>query len=131
MFIFNVAPFITAWLIQSCTNSRTLVSQKEAHGAILGDSALSPPPKEAQVVGTISVASSSQYKSTAQWKRDRQKHRIREDSKAYEWKGDGEMHAWHVASVRRLQEPVPAGLKSQVGYGKPRSLNVAFAEPSS
>ena len=82
-----------------------------AHAAVLEGELAGDPPREAQVVGTITFSTSVQYKKdkgVAAWQRDRQKHRIAEGSKL-DWDGKREMHAWHVACVRRFQIPVPAG----------------------
>lgn len=98
---------------------------KTANAAILGDAKINPSPRYAQVVGIVRFNTSTQYKGRASWRRDRLKHRITKDSK-YDWAGAGEMHAWHVAEVRRFCKPVPAGLKTQTGYGTPRSLCIRF-----
>ena len=83
----------------------------------------------AQVVGTITFSKSVQYKGirgVAAWKHDRQKHRVAEGSKL-DWDGKREMHAWHVACVRRFQIPVPAGEIVSIPIPDvPMSLRVAF-----
>ena len=100
------------------------VNGADLEGGLAGD-----PPREAQVVGTITFSKSVQYKEgrgVAAWKRDRHRHRIKEGSKL-DWDGKREMHAWHVACVRRFQIPVPAGeWKNKLGYVTPRTLRVAF-----
>jgi len=87
-----------------------------ANAAILS---VGPRPRRgaAQVVGTVTFATSTQYMSRAAWERDRQMHCIRKRS-AYDWDGDGEMHAWHVAKVRRFKEPLPAGgtIRANCGF---------------
>jgi len=87
------------------------------------DVPVGPPPQQAQVVGTVSFASSQAYESKSAWSADREKHRIKADGR-HDWKGDSEMHAWHVGKVTRFSEPVDAGSKSQTGYGTPRTLEV-------
>ena len=101
------------------------VNGADLEGGLAGD-----PPREAQVVGTITFSKSVQYKKgrgVAAWKRDRHRHRIKEGSKL-DWDGKREMHAWHVACVRRFQIPVPAGESKNIrqGYVTPRTLRVAF-----
>ena len=98
-----------------------------ARAALVGEAAVGPPPRAAQVVGTTIFSKSSQYTSARSWERDRPKHRIAEGS-AHDWSGKDEMHAWHVAEVKRFREPVPAGGKSYTGYGVPRALQVVVEE---
>ena len=100
--------------------------EKEAHAALLGDVDLPPRPEHAQVVGAVVFERSVRYPNKAAWKRDRQKHRIRQGS-SLDWSGKGPMYAWHVGRVRRFQQPVPAGVKSQTGWRIPRALQVIFA----
>lgn len=94
-------------------------------GAVLGDEDVGPPPRHAQVVGTVAFSSSRPYSSTSDWKKDRPKHRVKEGG-SYDWDGSGEMHAWHVEKVRRFSEPLDAGSKTQTGYPTPRTLNVSW-----
>ena len=96
----------------------------DLEGALAGD-----PPRKAQVVGTITFSKSVRYsagRGLAAWRRDRQKHRIAVGSKL-DWDGKREMHAWHVACVRRLLIPVPAGeIVRGRRYCFPRPLRVVF-----
>ena len=98
---------------------------KNVLGAVLGDEAVGPPPQHAQVVGTVAFSSARPYASTSAWKEDRQRHRIKEGGR-YDWNGSGEMHAWHVGTVRHSSEPLDAGHKSQIGYSTPRTLNASW-----
>ena len=98
---------------------------KNAHGAVVDDIPIGPPPQRAQVIGTVSFSASQAYASESAWKRDRPKHCIREGGR-YDWGGTGEMHAWYVDKVQRFSEPVAAGTKSQTGYGTPRTLEVTL-----
>ena len=99
---------------------------KHSNAALTGDATLPPPPKTAQIVGTVTFGRSERYESIEQWQQDREKHRVVQGCKL-DWTGDGEMHAWHVSSVRRFQTPVPAGSKTQTGYPTPRALRGTFA----
>ena len=98
---------------------------KGVSAALVGEAAVGPRPRVAQVVGTAIFSKSSQYTSARSWSQDRPKHRIAQGS-THDCSGEGEMHAWHVAEVKRFREPVPAGAKSQVGYGTPRALQVVI-----
>ena len=100
---------------------------KGVSAALVGEAAVGPRPRVAQVVGTAIFSKSSQYTSARSWSQDRPKHRIAQGS-THDWSGEGEMHAWHVAEVKRFREPVPAGAKSQTGYGVPRALQVVVEE---
>ena len=88
---------------------------KASNAALTAGVALPAKPKVACVVGTVTFSSSQPYPSPAQFRRDGQKHRIREGAKDYDWAGGGEMHAWQVASTTRFEEPIPAGEKSRTG----------------
>ena len=104
---------------------------KCASAGVVSDHPVGPRPQAAQVVGTVIFSGSEAYADTSAWKRDREKHCIKEGAPHYDWTGEGEMHAWHVGAVKRFAEPVPAGSKSQTGYGAPRTLDVKLATPSS
>ena len=88
---------------------------------------LGPPPRRAQVVGTVSFSKSEQYKDRAAWDQDRQRHHIKPGS-ALDWReGRGDKHAWRIHQVRRFQEPVPVSDHTQTGYPTPKTLTARFA----
>ena len=90
---------------------------------------VTPRPLQHQIVGTVRFAGSAQYESVPAFDNDRTHHRIAEGSK-YGWDGCGRMHAWHVAAVRRLAQPVPLpGLMGGTGF-KRRAFTVIFMEPT-
>ena len=91
---------------------------------------LGPPPRQAQVVGTVSFSKSEQYKKQAAWNLDRRRHRIKRGS-ALDWQeGQGDKHAWRIGQVRCFQEPVPVSDHTQTGYPTPKTLTVRFAQDS-
>ena len=96
---------------------------KSASLAVVGDLSIGAPPDHAQVIGTVSFNSSSEYTCLSAWRNDRRKHRIQEGSQ-YDWNGTGKMHAWCIGHVQGFSQPVAAGSKSQVGYSTPRTLEV-------
>ena len=96
---------------------------KSASPAVVGDLSIGAPPDHAQVIGTVSFNSSSEYTCLSAWRNDRRKHRIQEGSQ-YDWNGTGKMHAWCIGHVQGFSQPVAAGSKSQVGYSTPRTLEV-------
>ncbi len=98
---------------------------RNSNGAVLDGLAIGPPPRKAQVIGTVSFDASTAYANRSAWEGDRRRHRIRETGH-YDWDGTGAMHAWHVARVRRFNDPVDAGTKGQTGYATPRSLEVTI-----
>jgi hypothetical protein len=100
--------------------------QKCAGAACTGDAALGPEPQEASVVGTIEFSHSTEYSEREEFRSDADKHCVREGAKGYDWSGEGEMHAWHIASTRRVQ-PILAGDKTQTGFGTPRTFDITFA----
>ena len=85
-------------------------------------------PAAARIVGTVVFSHSEQYAGRDAFCGDRRAHRIRPGAPTHDWSGDGEMHAWHVASVRKLAVAPPAGSKGMTGFG-PRSFDVTFIEP--
>ena len=69
---------------------------------------LGPPPRRAQVVGTVSFSRSVQYKDQTAWNRDRRRHCIKQGSRLDWHEGQRqEKHAWRIREVRRFPEPVP------------------------
>ena len=64
---------------------------------------LGPPPRQAQVVGTVSFSKSEQYKKKAAWNLDRRRHRIKRGS-ALDWQqSQGDKYAWRIGQVRCFQ----------------------------
>ena len=96
---------------------------KSASLAVVGDLSIGAPPDHAQVIGTVSFNSSSEYTCLSAWRNDRRKHRIQEGSQ-YDWNGTGKMHAWCIGHVQGFSQPVAAGSRSRVGYQTPRTLEV-------
>ena len=89
---------------------------------------LGPPPREAQVVGTVSFSKSEQYKQRAAWDQDRRRHRIKRGS-ALDWQGgQGDKHAWRISQLRCFAEPVPVKDHTQTGYPTPKTLAVRIQE---
>lgn len=93
------------------------------HGAVVDELPVGPPPEHAQVIGTVSFASSEPYANQSSWRKGRSKHRIKEGGR-YDWNGEGEMYAWHVDKLQRFSTPVSAGAKSQIRYTTPCPLEV-------
>ena len=88
---------------------------------------LGPPPRRAQVVGTVSFSESEKYMTRAAWNRDRKRHCIKRGS-LLDWPcGKGQKYAWRIGQVRRFHEPVPVSDHTQTGYPTPRKLTVSFA----
>ena len=88
---------------------------------------LGPPPRRAQVVGTVCFSKSEKYKTRTAWNGDRERHCIRRGS-PLDWQGDkGEKHAWRIGQVRRFHGALPVSDHTQTGYPTPRSLTVRFA----
>ena len=91
---------------------------------------LGPPPRQAQVVGTVSFSKSEQYNKQAAWNQDRRRHRIKQGS-ALDWReGHGDKHAWRIGQVRRFHDPVPVSDHTHTGYTTPKTLTVRFAQDS-
>ena len=88
---------------------------------------LGPPPRRAQVVGTVSFSESEKYMTRAAWNRDRKRHCIKRGS-LLDWPcGKGQKYAWRIGQVRRFHEPVPVSDHTQTGYPTRRQLTVSFA----
>jgi hypothetical protein len=83
---------------------------------------------DAQIVGTVTFSHSEPYETRESFRADEAAHRIRAGGH-HDWSGDGEMHAWRVASVRPLASPVLVGSTGQTGFG-PRSYDVSFLDSS-
>ncbi len=107
------------WIVETCG-----VSASASKNAVLGDVALGARPAKAQIVGTITFSQSAPYAGLPEFRADAAAHRIKAGG-AFDWDGNGEMHAWRVASVRPLAHPVPVGSTGQAGFG-PRSFDVTF-----
>ena len=98
--------------------------------AAVGPLVQGPPPRQAQVVGTVSFSKSEQYKKKAAWNLDRRRHRIKRGS-ALDWQqSQGDKYAWRIGQVRCFQEPVPVSDHTQTGYPTPKALMVRFAPDS-
>ena len=112
-------PGVDMWLVET---------PGQVHGlskvwVLDGGAPVAPRPAKAQIVGTVTFASSVEYKSLAAFQADRENHRIAEGSR-YDWCGNGEMHAWHVSAVRRLAQPVPQpGPKDVTGFARRRGCH--------
>ena len=118
-------PGVDMWLVETPGQANVL-----SKGWVLaGDAQVAPRPANAHIVGTVTFAYSAEYESLAAFQADRKNHRIAEGS-SYDWRGNGEMHAWHVSAVRRLAQPVPQpGRKGVTGFTRHRSYTVTIAEP--
>ena len=88
---------------------------------------LGPPPRRAQIVGTVSFSKSEKYKTKAAWNGDRRRHCIGRGS-LLDWQGGkGERHAWRIGQVRCFLDPVPVSDHTQTGYPTRRQLTVSVA----
>ena len=103
---------------------------KNQASAAVGHLDQGPPPRQAQVVGTVSFSKSEQYKKKAAWNLDRLRHRIKRGS-ALDWQqSQGDKYAWRIGQVRCFQEPVPVSDHTMTGYPTPKALMVRFAPDS-
>ena len=75
---------------------------------------LGPPPRQAQVVGTVSFSRSDVYKTQETWDGDRGLHCIRLGSPLDWQEGGGDKHAWRIDQVECFHEPVPVSFRQQV-----------------
>ena len=92
---------------------------------------VSPMPKKAQIVGTVTFSGSDEYGSLCAFRADRRNHRIAEGGQ-YDWDGTGKRHAWRVSAFRRLEQPVPrpGGIAAR-GFRKFFSHTANFAKSAS
>ena len=105
---------------------RSLLDGQFAWAAVSGHQ-LPGPPKHAQVIGTIRFSHHTEYKSFADFRTDEPCHLIGRSS-LFEWDGKSCLYAWHVQSWRLFTTPTPAGLKTQTGYSKPKTLSVSTTD---
>ena len=68
---------------------------------------LGPPPRQAQVVGTVSFSKSEQYTDWTGWDRDRPRHQNKPGSALDRQGSWGGKHAWRIHEVWPFPEPVP------------------------
>ncbi len=107
------------WIVE--TRGPTAVASKNA---VIGDAVVGARPVKTQIVGTVVFSASVPYADRHTFCLDAAAHRINAGG-VYDWRGNGEMQAWRVASVRRLAHPVLVGTTGQTGFG-PRSFDVIF-----
>ena len=96
--------------------------------ALVGNVDVGSRPMESRIVGTIAFSHSVKYSDLESFRADAGRHRITEGGK-YNWDGEGEMHAWHVSSCRRLVTPIPQpGKKGVTGFTERRRYVVSFVD---
>ena len=81
-------------------------------------------PRAAQIVGTVTFASSFPYAGKRAFRSTWDRHRIVEDSK-HDWNGQGVLYGWQVGTVRALRTPIPVGSTGMTGFGA-RTFDVKF-----
>ena len=92
---------------------------------------VSPMPKKAQIVGTVTFSGSDEYGSLCAFRADRRNHRIAKGGQ-YDWDGTGKRYAWRVSAFRRLEQPAPhpGGINAS-GFRKFFSHTAIFAKSAS
>ena len=97
------------WIVETrgdCIKSHT--------NAIVNNIPITHRPSAAQIVGTISFNSSQTYYYKHDFDKDRERHRIKRESKL-DWDGNSTKHGWHVGSVQQIDKPISIGSTGKKG----------------
>ena len=86
-----------------------------------------PPPKRAQVIGTVTFGECTEYDSKAAFRKDAARHRILPGSK-HDWDGTATRYAWEIVDTTLFWTPVPASGHNMYGFQTPTTLTVQYAQ---
>ena len=81
-------------------------------------------PHAAQIIGTVTFASSCPYAGKRKFRATWDTHRIVKNS-THDWNGKGVLYGWQVGTVRALKFPIPVGSTGMTGFGT-RIFEVEF-----